>query len=44
MSEGLYDRIEAWGESLALDGEPTPYDDNYWDGVLETPSSPAKEE
>lgn len=36
--EEAHDRREAFGESLALDADPQPWDDEYWN------FNPAKEE
>lgn len=44
MSDELYDRIEALGEAHALSGEPEPWDDEYWRGVLVDDRVPAREE
>jgi hypothetical protein len=32
--DDAYDRLEAQGEARELNGEPEPWDDEYWDGVM----------
>lgn len=32
-----YDRLEALGEWREENAEPEPWDDEYWDGVIEAP-------
>jgi len=34
MSDDAYDALEALGEARELEGEPEPWDDEYWEGVL----------
>ncbi len=34
MTDAAYDRLESLGEARELNGEPEPWDDEYWDGVL----------
>jgi hypothetical protein len=34
MTDDAYDRLESLGEARELNGEPEPWDDEYWDGVL----------